>query len=1074
MFHRHARTLVAGLVIVVATSAATFGGNPASAEPRALPQRGEPEATVTLVTGDVVTMGGPRGVDVRAAKGREHIVFHSRTDPDGHVHVVPGDVLADISSGRVDERLFDVTGLVEAEYDDAHRDRLPLIVDYPGRTPRAAGARTVRELPAVSAVAVEADPNAALWNGALATARKIWLDAPVRASLDYSVPQIGAPEAWEAGFTGAGTTVAVLDTGIDVTHPDLADAVVGAQDFTGGESGTDDRFGHGTHVASIVTGAGERYRGVAPDAALLNGKVLDDVGGGYESWAIAGMEWAARSGVDVVNMSLGSSGSSDGSDPMSQAINSLTAETGTLFVVASGNTGLSNIGSPAAADAALTVGAVDREDQLADFSSRGPRSDGAIKPDLTAPGVDIVAARAANSQIGTPVGDRHVSLSGTSMAVPHAAGAAAILAGRHPDLSPEALKSGLMATAVPNPDRPAVDQGAGRVDLAAAMRNPVVVSPPSIGLGTVLWPHNDDEPITRTITYRNTGTEPVTLNVAVEVEDANGGPAPAGMFTLSHDQVTLAPGGSAEVVLTADTRVGTVDGGYDGAVVASVGQLALRTPVTVTREVESYEVTLSFLDENGAPTSDYLARLVDLDNQTASWVPLDESGPVTVRLPVGRYSLDGSISRADGAAAVLVAEPGINVTGPGRYVFDLRDAVRPGITVDRPEARSFAAKLSTEVTADWGTVGEQLVATSLDKIAVLPSRTSAPGRFNVALETQLARPDSSGQGFHASPYLYNVRHRDRSGGVPADLTTHVGDRELATVRGEYAVGLPHYTGRREFYVTMNLPATLTEYYSPNEPWYPYFEELAPDSFSTDTVFRATTPVVYRRGRTVTERWNVGVFGPSQPPMAKPAEASWRQGDAIQLSIGLHSDQDPRREGWSVLGSGSTQVYRGDELIHEEGWHGYAVFLVPPGESRYTVRMVDERPSTLSTKMSSEWTFTSDTTPATEFTPLPLLAVRFAPNLDDHNAAKAGKRFRFPVYVQRNGSATPDGVNRPAVEVSYDDGATWKPVRLSADRSQWVAEVDHPKGATFASLRASVSDADGNTAKHTIIRAYALK
>jgi subtilisin family serine protease len=123
-------------------------------------------------------------------------------------------------------------------------------------------------------------------------------------------------------------------------------------------------------------------------------------------------------------MSLGGWEPSDGTDPMSLALDALTAEHGTLFVVAAGNDGPfdGTVSSPAAAASALTVGAVDRGDALADFSSRGPLvNTRAAKPELVAPGVDIVAARAAGTSLGTVVDARYTSLSGTSMAAPHAA-----------------------------------------------------------------------------------------------------------------------------------------------------------------------------------------------------------------------------------------------------------------------------------------------------------------------------------------------------------------------------------------------------------------------------------------------------------------------------------------------------------------------------------------------------------------------------------------------------------------------------------------------------------------------------
>lgn len=134
----------------------------------------------------------------------------------------------------------------------------------------------------------------------------------------------------------------------------------------------------GTHVAATIAGTGAaadgQRNGVAFDAALLNAKVLDDTGSGFESGVIAGMEWAAAHHARVANLSLGGE-STDGGDPLSQALDRLTTTSGTLFVVAAGNGGPDprTISSPGTADAALTVGAVDAHDQLAEFSSRGPR-----------------------------------------------------------------------------------------------------------------------------------------------------------------------------------------------------------------------------------------------------------------------------------------------------------------------------------------------------------------------------------------------------------------------------------------------------------------------------------------------------------------------------------------------------------------------------------------------------------------------------------------------------------------------------------------------------------------------------
>ena len=164
----------------------------------------------------------------------------------------------------------------------------------------------------------------------------------------------------------------MLDTGIDVNHPDFAGLIDGTHSFVPGEAVTDVN-GHGTHVASTIVGSGAAsggdYKGVAPGADLFVGKVLGGAGYGQDSWVMAGMEWAAESGADVVNMSLGDTYPTDGSDPMSQAVDALSAQYGTLFVIAAGNAGPESISAPGAAASALTVAATDKQDQLASFSS---------------------------------------------------------------------------------------------------------------------------------------------------------------------------------------------------------------------------------------------------------------------------------------------------------------------------------------------------------------------------------------------------------------------------------------------------------------------------------------------------------------------------------------------------------------------------------------------------------------------------------------------------------------------------------------------------------------------------------
>jgi serine protease AprX len=194
---------------------------------------------------------------------------------------------------------------------------------------------------------------------------------------------------------------------------------------------------------------------------------------------MAGVEWAVDQNVHVMNLSLGGAGSSDGQDALSLTCNAAVG-LGIAVIVAAGNAGPGSrtIGSPGAAADVITVGAVDRDDGIARFSSRGPTADGRTKPDICFPGTDIVAARAAGTSMGSPVGDRYTAASGTSMATPHGAGLAALLLQAKPDLTPAQIKQALMDTAL-DLGESANAQGAGRAQAEAALQQVVGGLPPS-------------------------------------------------------------------------------------------------------------------------------------------------------------------------------------------------------------------------------------------------------------------------------------------------------------------------------------------------------------------------------------------------------------------------------------------------------------------------------------------------------------------------------------------------------------------------------------------------------------------
>lgn len=610
---------------------------------------------VTLITGDRVTVtenaDGTSSVLVDPATAGAGA--HTATIG-GDVFVLPDQAMPYLAADRIDRDLFNVSLLIEDGYDDATTRRLPLIVQYqkaardpgsaavPGGAARTAVLRSI-DGAALSTAKAQATrfwrsltaprPQArAAFTGGIA---KVWLDGKAQADLADSVGQIGAPAAWAAGYDGTGTTVAVLDTGVDPGHPDLAGQITLSQSFVP-DQGIDDLNGHGTHTASTVAGTGAASsgveKGVAPGADLVIGKVLANDGFGQDSWIIDGMEWAANH-ADIVSMSLGTNEASDGTTPMDEAVNSLTASTGALFVIAAGNNGMvGGIGAPGAADDALTVGADDDAGQLAYFSNRGPRlGDSALKPDLVAPGVDILAAR---SQLVDGTG-YYESLSGTSMATPHVAGAAAIMAQEHPGWSAAQLKAALMTTATPLDGLSPYDAGTGEVDVEAAVDSDIHAEG-SVSLGFLRWPNADAAPTQRTITYRNDGDEAVTLDLDASWSDAQGTPAPASLLTLETDQVTVPAGGAAGVTLTADPSAVPAGSRFSGTVVASLaGDPVARTSIALDKESERYDVTFEASGRDGQPAQTYVV-LHEVNDAMLDVIAVD--GTTTRRLPAGTYS----------------------------------------------------------------------------------------------------------------------------------------------------------------------------------------------------------------------------------------------------------------------------------------------------------------------------------------------------------------------------------------------------------------------------------------------------
>ncbi|GAA3376878.1 S8 family serine peptidase [Streptomyces sannanensis] len=1099
---------------------------------------------VTLITGDQVTVRVGAGnavsvMSVRPGPGREDMLFSQRRSGNS-VSLVPQDAEGPLRAGLLDARLFDIKGLVAQKYDDAHSDRLPLIVTYDtsvgkNSVPAAPdGARKVRALKSVHGSALRADKKrlSRVWRqlGPAAAAKrkptaalapgvaKVWLDGRVKTTLDRSTAQIGAPQAWKSGWTGKGVKVAVLDTGIDATHPDFAGSIGESSDFTedGGASGSGapDREGHGTHVASTIAGdgaaSGGRLRGVAPDAELLVGKVLNDDGEGQESWVLQGMEWAAARAT-VVNMSLGS-GPSDGTDPLSQAVDSLSAQYGTLFVAAAGNYGgAGTVAAPGTADAALTVGAVGRDDALAYFSSQGPREGGhVVKPDVTAPGVDIVAARAAGTSTGTPAGERYTALSGTSMAAPHVAGAAALLAQEHPDWDGARLKAALMSSAKPVAGQGAYQQGSGRVDVARAISQNVWATAEDTGV--YFADPKATTPVTRTVTYHNAGTADVVLTVTAAATDRSGTAAPAGLFTVSPGTVTVPAGGTARATVTVDPGTAAAGTSFSGRLTATAeGGVAVTGPAfAVTKEAVYHQVVVKAVDRNGAPLQpgsrgDYVRSSVSLTNLSTgeSFDLTFTDGTATARVPEGRYNLGGYVATPETAGAPRTAtmflQPELDIRQDTERTVDARDGKEISVVVPGSGAQpySLSAGYCYSAAAGGECADGYLVTGRPGRLFAVPGGQVSHGVLDfVVRNTQNGTTATNGQ----LPDHYDLLVRT-TGSLP-DPSFRVAREDLAVIKNVYHAQGPGTAGEAGGYATEDglgafsivepdfaLPAARTEYVTVRgqyrEAYFGMGEgtggEISPKPVTQTGV------VTCAAGRTCVDRWNAAVIGPALVPLRGGVPPMGRSSDGtMSVEPQLFSDAAPNHYG-TPLPHRQQDTVRitlsrdGQEVGSSDRWPA-AAFVVPDDEAAYrlTARATRDEPgASLSTTVETAWTFRSAAvTPGPGGTArtaaLPLSVVRFtAPVNVDNEAPRT--RHTLVTRVDRQPGAPAAKTERLTVKVSFDDGATWQNAKVSAaDGGAYRVTVDPPAGAgPFVSLKATAQDTDGGTVEQTVLRAYRL-
>ena len=373
---------------------------------------------------------------------------------------------------------------------------------------RRLGGQVTRALPIVAGFAATVPGGRRGRAGQAAGVRAVTPDGRVRvqaaapgsSTIRSVYPKVvRADAAWRRGVTGRGVTVAVLDTGVAPNLADLSGRLVQVKDdLTGqttpcknlsGELDCNDRYGHGTFIAGLVAGngasSGGQWKGVAPEASILSVKAAGADGSADVSNILAAIQWVVsfkeRYNIRVLNLSLGTDSTQDWRvDPFNYAVERAWAA-GMTVVVAASNKGPApkTITKPADDPWVITVGATDdrgtaglNDDQLPDFSGRGPTAHGVAKPDVVAPGAHVISLRAPGSAIDTQfpwyVDGSYRRGSGTSMATGVVSGAVALMLQANPGFTPDRVKHALVATARDAASADPMAVGAGTVDVNAA------------------------------------------------------------------------------------------------------------------------------------------------------------------------------------------------------------------------------------------------------------------------------------------------------------------------------------------------------------------------------------------------------------------------------------------------------------------------------------------------------------------------------------------------------------------------------------------------------------------------------
>jgi len=815
------------------------------------------------------------------------------------------------------------------------------------------------------------------------------------------------------------------------------------------------------------------YQGVAPRAQLWNVKVLNQWGYGYESWIINGINFASlgSDGVpetgdeaDVISMSLGG-GPSDGTDPMSQAVN-LAVDRNVVVVVAAGNEGpyLFTIASPGVAEKAITVGATDKADTLADFSSRGPTIDLRVKPDILAPGVDITSS--------VP-GEGYESWSGTSMATPHVAGAAALLRQYYGDtVSPQFIKDALMYTAK-DLGYTVYEQGSGRLDLMWEPWPIVGVTPATVSMG-LLSPGLPPPPAP-ILTFFTDDTSPHDVTLTAGLIDVISGVDHSESVTLDPASFTVPAQGQIDVSLNIDLA-SLPASVFGGKVVATVDDGASKTIQAIFGFAKLGEVTIHKTDINGEPAQGHpVWVLMESPIQTMweEWQETDESGDFTFYAVDGSYHLiSPNWGHEENQVTIWTIAENVAISGDTTIDLDERDTLL--VDFDPNKAGQVVPTKVSGVYYDYYCSWESLWWYPNSFL----TRVSPISRFDASFTYSYYPQEDFNSG---DPSLvntgewHNLRYSVTE--ISTDRTFVADYGNLVHRQTGYCVAL---NAERAYWLQLSWddiawwptgfiylmdapqgrwewlspePVTYVQQYGANQPWGEW-------NFQGYTSY-PVGEYDWRIGcHPLTSGVDVGFISGPAPEPAPPLGAQ----EVNCLSIwGPISRDSANNDFWQAVFSGHITVTQDDEVVLDDDiWDDFWGEVYFEGTPEFTVEIWGETPLELSRSSYTRLDFTAD--PAHDYRPPRLTPGLRVPGMDLFGVRPGGE---VEVQVRVTDDSPLDSVH---LHYSLDDGGTWNDAGLPVFEEGWYVFNLGELQETFVTIAVDAEDSYGNHIHYNVNRA----